>query len=90
VIFNSGTYWSWFAIQTQSLASSTHSSSTPTALVGEPQPNLLLTVLSYWVSALPDAALSFPEAVALRDLCEANRKELAVHIRAFRERSGEF
>jgi len=89
VIFNSGTYSSWFAIQTQSLASSTHSS-TPTALVGEPQPNLLLTVLLYWVSALPDAALSLPEAVALRDLCEANKKELAVHIRAFRERSGEF
>ena len=42
-------------------------------------------VLSYVVSALPDPALSLPAAVALRNLCEANRKELAVHIGAFEE-----
>ena len=84
MIFNLGAYSSWFATQAQSSASSTHTS-TPAALIGESQPNLLLTVLSYVVSALPDPALSLPAAVALRNLCEANRKELAVHIGAFGE-----
>lgn len=37
------------------------------------------------ISAIPDPALSLPAAIALRNLCEANRKELAVHIGAFGE-----
>jgi len=37
------------------------------------------------VSALLDPVLSSPAAVALRNLCEADRKELAVHIGAFGE-----
>ena len=88
VIFNLGTYSSWFATQTQTQTHSSASSmhpSRPAALVGEPPPNLLLTVLSYVVSALPDPAISLPAAVSLRNLCEANRKELAVHIGAFGE-----
>lgn len=44
-----------------------------------------MTVLSYVVSALPDPSLSLSAATALRNLCEANRKDLAVHIGAFGE-----
>lgn len=69
----SGAYSSWFATQL-------HSSSTNPS-----QPNLLLTVLSYVVSALPDPSLCLSAATALRNLCEANRKDLAVHIQAFGE-----
>ncbi|KAH9477137.1 Importin-13 [Psilocybe cubensis] len=64
-----GSYSSWFATSGATSA----------------QPNLLLTVLSYVVSALPDPTLSLPAATALRNLCEANRKELALHIAAFGE-----
>jgi hypothetical protein len=67
-----GVYSSWFATQL-------HSPSNP------PQPNLLLTVLAYVVSALPDPSLCLSAATALRNLCEANRKDLAVHIQAFGE-----
>ncbi|PPR02897.1 hypothetical protein CVT24_002281, partial [Panaeolus cyanescens] len=67
-----GAYSSWFSSQ-------------PHPPVGSTQPNLLLTVLSYVVSALPDPALSLPSAIALRNLCEANRTELALHIAAFGE-----
>lgn len=42
-------------------------------------------MLTYVVSALPDASLSLSAATALRNLCEANRKALAVHIGAFGE-----
>ena len=81
-----GAYSSWFATQSQSQTQTQSSaSSTPSSSIGEPNANLLLTVLSYVVSALPDPALSLPAAVALRNLCEANRKELAVHIGAFGE-----
>ncbi len=48
-------------------------------------PDLLLTVLTYVVSALTDPALSLSAATALRNLCEANRKALAAHISAFGE-----
>jgi len=70
-----GAYSSWFATQTHPPPSSTPSA----------EPNLLLTVLSYVVSALPDPSLSLPAATALRNLCEANRKDLASHIGAFGE-----
>ena len=65
----SGSYSSWFA-------------SHPSA---SSESNLLLTVLGYVVSALPDPSLSLPAATALRNLCEANRKALAPHIGAFGE-----
>ncbi|CAA7262307.1 unnamed protein product [Cyclocybe aegerita] len=70
-----GAYSSWFATQ-----SHPPPSSPPTN-----EPNLLLTVLSYVVSALPDPSLCLSAATALRNLCEANRKDLAVHIGAFGE-----
>ncbi|KDR78193.1 hypothetical protein GALMADRAFT_65460 [Galerina marginata CBS 339.88] len=66
-----GSYSSWFATQQAS--------------AGSPEPNLLLTVLSYVVSALPDPSLSLSAATALRNLCEANRKDLAPHIAKFGE-----
>jgi len=69
----SGAYASWFA--RHSLDSSLDSSNE----------NLLLTVLSYVVSALPDPSLCLSAATALRNLCEANRTALAVHIGAFGE-----
>lgn len=46
---------------------------------------MLLTVLSYVISALPDPSLCLSAATALRNLCEANRTALAVHIGAFGE-----
>ena len=71
--FQSGVYSSWFATQSHP--------SPPTSS----EPNLLLTVLTYVVSALTDPSLSLSAAVALRNLCEANRKNLAAHIGAFGE-----
>ncbi|KAF8962197.1 armadillo-type protein [Flammula alnicola] len=68
-----GTYSSWFATQTHPISPNVA------------EPNLLLTVLSYVVSALPDPSLSLSAATALRNLCEANRKDLAPHIGAFGE-----
>ncbi|KAF9471249.1 ARM repeat-containing protein [Pholiota conissans] len=68
-----GTYSSWFATQV-------HPDPTSSS-----EPNLLLAVLTYVVSALPDPALSLSAATALRNLCEANRQALAVHIAAFGE-----
>ena len=70
--FRLGVYSSWFATQSHPPPSST-------------EPNLLLTVLTYVVSALTDPSLSLSAAVALRNLCEANRKDLAAHIGAFGE-----
>ena len=70
--FQPGVYSSWFATQSHPPPSST-------------EPNLLLTVLTYVVSALTDLSLSLSAAVALRNLCEANRKDLAAHIGAFGE-----
>jgi hypothetical protein len=72
--FRPGGYSSWFATQSHPPPSSTSS-----------EPNLLLTVLTYVVSALTDLSLSLSAAVALRNLCEANRKDLAAHIGAFGE-----
>jgi hypothetical protein len=72
--FQPGAYSSWFATQSHPPPSSTPS-----------EPNLLLTVLTYVVSALADPSLSLSAAVALRNLCEANRKDLAAHISAFGE-----
>ena len=69
-----GVYSSWFATQSHPPPSSSSS-----------EPNLLLTVLTYVVSALTDPSLSFSAAVALRNLCEGNRKDLAAHIGAFGE-----
>ena len=69
-----GVYSSWFATQSHPPPSSSSS-----------EPNLLLTVLTYVVSALADPSLSLSAAVALRNLCEANRKDLAAHIGAFGE-----
>ena len=70
--FKPGVYSSWFATQSHPPPSSS-------------EPNLLLTVLTYVVSALTDVSLSLSAAVALRNLCEANRKDLAAHIGAFGE-----
>jgi len=67
---------SWFATQSHPSPSSTSS-----------EPNLLLMVLTYVVSALTDPSLSLSAAVALRNLCEGNRKDLAAHIGAFGELS---
>ena len=74
LVFQPGVYSSWFATQSHPSPSSTSS-----------EPNLLLTVLTYVVSALTDPSLSLSAAVALRNLCEANRKDLAAHIGAFGE-----
>ena len=73
-LYQPGVYSSWFATQSHPPPSSTSS-----------EPNLLLTVLTYVVSALTDPSLSLSAAVALRNLCEANRKDLAAHIGAFGE-----
>jgi len=72
-IYISGAYSSWFAIQ------SLH---TPPSNLAD-EPNLLLTVLSFVVSALSDPSLCQSAATALKKLCDANRKELAIHISAF-------
>ncbi|KAF9443602.1 ARM repeat-containing protein [Macrolepiota fuliginosa MF-IS2] len=49
---------------------------------------LLLSALSYVVNALPNQALCLQAGVALRNLCDANRKALAPHIAAFGELHG--
>ncbi|KAF5347245.1 hypothetical protein D9756_009920 [Leucocoprinus leucothites] len=46
---------------------------------------LLLAALSYVANALPNQALCLQAGVALRNLCDANRKALAPHIAAFGE-----
>jgi hypothetical protein len=46
---------------------------------------LLLAALSYVVNALPNQTLCLQAGVALRNLCDANRKALAPHIAAFGE-----
>lgn len=46
---------------------------------------LLLSALSYVVNALPNQALCLQAGVALRNLCDSNRKALAPHIAAFGE-----
>ncbi|KAI0247835.1 ARM repeat-containing protein [Lactifluus subvellereus] len=45
----------------------------------------LLAVLSYVAPALSEPSLCLPAAIALRDLCDANRAALAPHITAFGE-----
>lgn len=47
--------------------------------------NLLMNVVSYVVSALTDPLLCLQAAIALRNLCDANRKVLAPQIGAFAE-----
>ncbi|KAF9456910.1 armadillo-type protein [Collybia nuda] len=47
--------------------------------------NLLMNVVSYVVPALTDPLLCLQAAVALRNLCDANRKVLAPKIAAFAE-----
>ncbi|KAF9529893.1 armadillo-type protein [Crepidotus variabilis] len=68
-----GVYSSWFATDDATDIDSTAGG------------NLLLAALSYVVSALPDPSLCLSAATSLRNLCEANRKALAVHISAFGE-----
>lgn len=46
---------------------------------------LLLAALSYVVNALPNQSLSLQAGIALRNLCDANRKALAPQIAAFGE-----
>jgi len=65
----SGAYSSWFT---------TYSKTQTT-----PDSTLLLNVLNYVVTALTDPALCLQAAVALRNLCDANRKALAPHVAAF-------
>ncbi|TFK33337.1 armadillo-type protein [Crucibulum laeve] len=67
-----GAYASWFA-------------TLPAHTPASNEPNLLMTVLGYVVSALTDPSLCLQAAVALRNLCDANRKALAPHIAAFGE-----
>ena len=55
------------------------------SIQSEDESNLLITALSYVVSALADPTLCQSAATALKRLCDANRKELAVHIGAFSE-----
>jgi hypothetical protein len=45
----------------------------------------LLAVLSFVAPSLSEASLCLPAAIALRDLCDANRAALAPHITAFGE-----
>jgi hypothetical protein len=47
--------------------------------------DLLMTVLGYVVAALTDPSLCLQAALALRNLCDANRKALAPQIGAFAE-----
>jgi hypothetical protein len=44
-----------------------------------------MNAISYVVAALPEPTLCLQAANALRDLCDANRSELAPHIGAFAE-----
>jgi hypothetical protein len=67
----SGAYASWFTTQ----ASTTPSSA----------PSLLMSSISYVVAALSEPILCLHAANALRDLCDANRAALALHIGAFAE-----
>ncbi|THH20956.1 hypothetical protein EW146_g521 [Bondarzewia mesenterica] len=50
-----------------------------------PTTNLLMSVITYVVAALPEPSLCLSAANALRDLCDANRTALAPHIGAFGE-----
>ncbi|TEB20164.1 ARM repeat-containing protein [Coprinellus micaceus] len=72
-----GTYSTWFT--TYSKYSPPPSSSS----VSGDSTSLLLNVLNYVVTALTDPALCLQAAVALRNLCDTNRKALAPHIVAF-------
>jgi hypothetical protein len=44
-----------------------------------------MNAIKYVVAALPELSLCLQAANALRDLCDANRSELAPHIGAFAE-----
>lgn len=76
-----GTYATWFASQ-----ASESSQSNPN-LVSNPNANsnLLMTVLGYVVAALTDPSLCLQAALAMRNLCDANRKALAPQMGAFAE-----
>jgi hypothetical protein len=72
ILFVIGTYASWFTTQSTETTSTT-------------QQSLLMNAISYVVAALPEPSLCLQAANALRDLCDANRAELAPHIGAFAE-----
>ncbi|GJE98643.1 hypothetical protein PsYK624_148780 [Phanerochaete sordida] len=67
-----GTYATWFTTQ-------------PTSPPGTPHPSILMSAISYTVSALSEPSLCLPAANTLRDLCDSNRAALAPHISAFGE-----
>ncbi|KIY73852.1 ARM repeat-containing protein [Cylindrobasidium torrendii FP15055 ss-10] len=73
-----GSYASWFTYEPPE-------SSKIVAPAGPSKVEMLLAAVGYVVSSLPDPTLSVQAALALRDLCDANRKMLAPHITAFGE-----
>ncbi|KAK0477030.1 armadillo-type protein [Armillaria novae-zelandiae] len=71
-----GTYSSWFAHESPQLEKII---SSPSKL------DMLLSAVGYVVAALPEPTLSVQAALALRNLCDANRRLLAPQIGAFAE-----
>ncbi|KAK0494340.1 armadillo-type protein [Armillaria luteobubalina] len=71
-----GTYSSWFAHE---------SPQQEKILSGPSKLDMLLSAVGYVVAALPEPTLSVQAALALRNLCDANRKLLAPQIGAFAE-----
>ena len=69
-MFPLGSYSTWFASYAKN-----------TTVVADP--NLLMNVLNYVVTALSDQALCLQAATAFKNICDANRKALAPHIAAF-------
>ncbi|KAK0237224.1 armadillo-type protein [Armillaria nabsnona] len=71
-----GTYSSWFAHESPQLEK---------VISGPSKLDMLLSAVGYVVAALPEPTLSVQAALALRNLCDANRKLLAPQIGAFAE-----
>ncbi|KAK0200747.1 armadillo-type protein [Desarmillaria ectypa] len=71
-----GTYSSWFAHESPPLEK---------VISGPSKLDMLLSAVGYVVAALPEPSLSVQAALALRNLCDANRKLLAPQIGAFAE-----
>lgn len=71
-----GTYSSWFAHESPQLDK---------VISGPSKLDMLLSAVGYVVAALPEPTLSVQAALALRNLCDANRKLLAPQIGAFAE-----
>ncbi|KAJ3525251.1 hypothetical protein NM688_g8430 [Phlebia brevispora] len=65
-----GTYASWFTCQPAPVSATQ---------------SILMSAISYVVSALPEPELCLPAANSLRELCDANRTALAPHVAAFGE-----